>query len=232
MLVAHRGFRNPKAENRMVDFSTALETCKAVEFDIRMTKDKKIIIFHDHNFNRIGKINKSVRSFTYEEIKNIEFFKKNPEWLPPLFYDDFIKKLSSQYEMINVEIKPDRYNKEEFSQILGELNLLSENTKAEIVVSSFGLDALKFISKLKAPFKKGYLCEALSTIDMDLIKSFDYLHPYVGTLKLKASIEIIKKLNMPLNIWTFKKDEDVVLLKQNYSNLIANYISDNPNLKI
>ncbi|WP_236608520.1 glycerophosphodiester phosphodiesterase [Spiroplasma taiwanense] len=76
ILVAHRGFRNPNGENRFIDFQNALKKCRAVEFDIRMTKDKKIIIFHDHNFKRIGSIDETVRSFTYEEIKNINYFKK------------------------------------------------------------------------------------------------------------------------------------------------------------
>jgi len=107
MLVAHRGFKKLTGENRMIDFRNALKVCKAVEFDIRMTKDNKIIIFHDHHFKRIGHTDQTVKNLTYNEIKNIDFFKKNTEYLPSLFIEDFIKELADQYEMINVEIKPD-----------------------------------------------------------------------------------------------------------------------------
>ncbi|WP_339022566.1 glycerophosphodiester phosphodiesterase [Spiroplasma endosymbiont of Crioceris asparagi] len=234
MLVAHRGFRSPKGENCMRDFKNALKTCKAVEFDIRLTKDKRIIIFHDHNFKRIANVDKTVRHFTYDEIKQIPFFKTNPDWLPPLFIEDFVEKIAKEYEMINVEIKPDRYTKSERQILLDALNKLRESTKAEIIVSSFGLNDLKFIATLdRNKFKRGYLVEGLSKINYDLIKEFDYLHPYVGTLKLKSSYPIINKINLPLNIWTFKKDEDVVILKKIYRpELLHAFISDNPNLKI
>ncbi|PPJ44886.1 glycerophosphodiester phosphodiesterase, partial [Rhizobium sp. KAs_5_22] len=83
----------------MIDFTDALKTCKAVEFDIRLTKDKQIIIFHDHNFKRIGNLDKTVKSMTFSEIKQMKYFKKNPEKLPPLFVDDFVEKISTIYDL-------------------------------------------------------------------------------------------------------------------------------------
>ncbi|WP_253301146.1 glycerophosphodiester phosphodiesterase [Spiroplasma endosymbiont of Phyllotreta cruciferae] len=236
MLIAHRGFRSPAGENRMVDFINALKTCPGVEFDIRMTKDHQIIIFHDHNFKRIGNVNETVRHFTYQEIKNFEFFKKNPEFLPPLFIDDFINKIAEQYQVINVEIKPDRYNEQEFTLIKQALLLLQTKTKAEIIVSSFGHEALKFISTLSSPFKKGYLIESLKDIDQTLITKFDYLHPSIATVKQKKNIAIIKNLNLPLNIWTFKNEKDLKIINNLYpQDFIHSYISDiatlNPTLK-
>lgn len=234
ILVAHRGFRSPIGENRMVDFTNALKTCKAVEFDIRMTKDKKIIIFHDHNFKRIGQENKTVRSLTYEEIKQIDFFKKNIDFLPPLFIEDFANKIASQYQMINVEIKADRYTEQEFNMLKAALELLKKKTNAEIIVSSFGYDALRFIARLDSKsFKKGYLVESLTSIDTNLIKKFDYLHPYVGTIKQKRNIQIINKINLPMNIWTFKKNDDVKVINTLYNKkLINSYISDRSDLNI
>ncbi|AHI52410.1 glycerophosphodiester phosphodiesterase [Spiroplasma culicicola] len=234
MLIAHRGFRNPNGENRMVDFIKALKVCKGVEFDIRMTKDKRIIIFHDHNFKRIGNVDKTIRNFTYEQIKELPFFKNNPEWLPPLFIEDFIDKISDQYKVINVEIKPDRYSEQEFEIIKNALNYLASKTNAEIIVSSFGLNALQFISQLDNHFKKGYLFEFISQIDMSLLQEFDYIHPYVGFLKRKNNIEFIKKLNKKMNIWTFKNNNnDVKILHKIYGpELIYAYISDIPNLVI
>ncbi|WP_338963808.1 MULTISPECIES: glycerophosphodiester phosphodiesterase family protein [unclassified Spiroplasma] len=236
MLIAHRGFRSPAGENRMVDFINALETCPGVEFDIRMTKDHQIIIFYDHNFKRIGNVNKTVRHFTYQEIKELDFFKKNPEFLPPLLIDDFTNKIAKQYRVINVEIKPDRYNEQEFTLIKQALLLLQTKTNAEIIVSSFGHDALKFISNLNSPFKKGYLIESLKDIDQTLINKFDYLHPSIATAKQKKNVAIIKNLNLPLNIWTFKNEKDLKIINNLYpQDFVHSYISYiatlNPTLK-
>ncbi|KAI92573.1 glycerophosphodiester phosphodiesterase [Spiroplasma melliferum] len=236
MLVAHRGFRSPAGENRMVDFINALQICRGVEFDIRMTKDQKIIIFHDHNFKRIGNVNKTVRSFTYQEIKTIDFFVKNPAMLPPLFIEDFGNKIAEQYQLINVEIKPDRYTPEEFEMLKNALLTLRTKTTAEIIVSSFGHSALTFITTLDKEFKKGYLVESLKDIDEDLIQHFDYLHPSIDTAKQKKNVPVIKKLNLPLNLWTFKNNKDVKAINNLYDKtFIHGYISDiatlNPNLR-
>ncbi|ASZ09382.1 glycerophosphodiester phosphodiesterase [Mesoplasma chauliocola] len=232
-LVAHRGFRAPGRENRMIDFTDALKTCKAVEFDIRLTKDKQIIIFHDHNFKRIGNLDKTVKSMTFSEIKQMKYFKKNPEKLPPLFVDDFVEKISSKYDFINVEIKPDRNTKEEFEIIKKGLEKLRSKTKAEIVVSSFGYEALKFISSLdENKFKKGYLTEYVKKVDFKLIKKFDYLHPYVGNLKSKGSKEIVKKINLPMNVWTFKNDKDARIIWSMYEKRVNSFISDKKDLMI
>lgn len=233
MLVAHRGFRTKDGENRMVDFEKALFYCKAVEFDIRLTKDKEIIIFHDHNFTRIGNTKDRVKSLTYEQIKNIDFFKKNPDYLPPLFIKDFVNNLSERYVMINVEIKPDRYDKYDFLLIKDALLNLREKTQAEIIVSSFGTSCLEFIKKLPNNFKKGYLSESLGKINYELLKDFDYLNLCISTLKQKNNIELIKKINMPLNIWTFKNNNEARLMIEYYGKeIIHGFISDIPDLDI
>ncbi|AUF83275.1 glycerophosphodiester phosphodiesterase [Mesoplasma syrphidae] len=231
MLVAHRGFRSKTGENRMIDFIEALKICKAVEFDIRMTKDKQIIIFHDHNLKRIAGINKTIRSLTYDELKNLDFFVKNPDWVPAHFIDDFAKKISKKYIMINVEIKPDRYTDLEYKSIKEALDILRKSTTAEIIVSSFSHSTLKWISQFGKDFKKGYLMEKPSEYDPNLIKGFDYLHPYVGSLK--RSSEFYLNINLPMNIWTFKKNEDVTIIKSIYPKKLLNaFISDKKDLKI
>ncbi|PPE05470.1 glycerophosphodiester phosphodiesterase [Williamsoniiplasma lucivorax] len=235
MLVAHRGFRKPNGqENRMVDFKRALKTCKAVEFDIRMTKDKKIIIFHDHNLKRIANENVTLRKITYPEIKKLPFFKSHKDFLPPLFIEDFVHQISDQYDMINVEIKPDRYNEQEFAQIHEALTLLRKTTDAEIIVSSFSVKVLAWIVTLDATqFKKGYLFEKAHEINWDLIRQFDYVHPYVGTVAKRSNKRLFKDINLPMNIWTFKTDDQVARVKKFYGeDQIHAYISDNPNLKI
>lgn len=234
ILVAHRGFCSLTRENQMTNFVEALKTCKAVEFDIRMTKDKQIIIFHDHNFKRIGQTNKTVKNLTYQEIKELSFFKDNPEFLPPLFIEDFANKLAKKYQMINVEIKADHYTEKEFYILENALKILKKKTNAEIIVSSFSLKILNFIANLNSTlFKKGYLTNSLTKIDVNLIKNFDYLHPYLGSIKKKNNIQIINNLNLPMNIWTIKSNNDIKIINTLYNKkLIHAYISDNPNLEI
>ncbi|UZQ31092.1 MAG: hypothetical protein OHM56_06330 [Spiroplasma phoeniceum] len=84
--------------------------------------------------------------------------------------------------------------------------------------------------------KKGCLVESLKEIDENLIKHFDYLHPSINTAKQKKNVPIIKKLNLPLSLWTFKNNKDIKVFNNLYDKtFIHGYISDsatlNPNLK-
>lgn len=138
MLIAHRGF----GENRMVDFEKALKNCSAVEFDLRLTKDQQIIIFHDANFGRFGHKKKKVSQTTYSEIIELAHFKKHPEDLPPLFLGDFLTKCAPYYKNMNVEIKSEKYSLEDFKIFQNALHELRNKTTANIIVTSFSKDVL------------------------------------------------------------------------------------------
>lgn len=233
ILVAHRGFRSPEGENRMIDFENALKICQAVEFDIRLTKDNQVIIFHDDTFKRIGGVDTKVNNLTYEEIKELPFFKANPISVPPLF-GTFIEQLSPSYQMINVEIKaePDRlYTDEELTLIFNSIKKLSQTTTAEIIVSSFDLNLLNEINKrITSPMKKGYLFEEQKDYQEAYATTFDYIHPWNQTAYEPEMITKLKNLNKPLNIWTFKTNEEAEKINQIYGEQVYGYISDNSEL--
>lgn len=234
ILIAHRGFRSLNGENRMIDFINALKICKAVEFDIRMTKDEKVIIFHDNDFKRIGNEEKTVNSLTYQEIKNLAFFKTNPDYLPPLL-NNFAKKLANKYQVINVEIKEEtnqKYSNKELKIIFSEIKKLLSYTEAEIIVSSFNHVLLDEINKqIKLPIKKGYLFDTKENFNENYAKKFDYIHPSINNALNQEMIIKLKTLNKPLNIWTFKTNEEAQKINQIYQKQIKGYISDISNLK-
>lgn len=135
LLVAHHGFRSTEGENRIIDFQNALKICQAVEFDIRLTKDNKVIIFHDDTFERIANNKSEVSSLLYEEIINLEFFKNNKNWIPPLF-NDFIEKLNKNYQIINVEIKEEinrKYTSNQLMIIFSEIKKLEKKLKLKLL---------------------------------------------------------------------------------------------------
>lgn len=233
LLVAHRGFCSAQGENRIIDFQNALKICQAVEFDIRLTKDNKVIIFHDDTFERIANNKSGVNNLSYKEIINLNFFKNNKNWIPPLF-TDFIENLSKDYQMINVEIKEEinrKYTQNELMIIFSELKKLQNRTKAEIIVSSFNQQLLEEIDKkIKHPMKKGYLFENKNDFNEIYAKNFDYLHPSIS-LALDAEMIIkFKIIKKPLNIWTFNNDEEAIKVNEIYGEQVAGYISDNAKL--
>ena len=50
-IFGHRGLPNSYPENTFLSLNKALEICDFVETDVRITKDKELILFHDPTLN-------------------------------------------------------------------------------------------------------------------------------------------------------------------------------------
>jgi len=99
----HRGSRLQGTENTISSFKKALnQGVDGLEFDVRCTKDKKVIIFHDSDLTRLAGINKKIKNLTYKELQEINL--KRGEKIPLL--DDFVEILDKKVA-INIEIKSD-----------------------------------------------------------------------------------------------------------------------------
>lgn len=79
-IVAHRGASGYAPENTLLAFKKAIELgCDKVELDVRLTKDKKVVVIHDDDIDRTtdgrGKIVeltlKQIKKFNCEEKQKI-----------------------------------------------------------------------------------------------------------------------------------------------------------------
>ena len=71
-LIGHRGVAGLELENTETSLNRAVNMgLQAVEFDVRKTKDKKLVLCHDSDISRISKRTDRVADLTLEELKNI-----------------------------------------------------------------------------------------------------------------------------------------------------------------
>jgi len=69
-VVGHRGSKEECAENTLPCLEYAIKQgADIVEFDVRETKDGKLIILHDPTFERVANLNKKPSELTLKEIK-------------------------------------------------------------------------------------------------------------------------------------------------------------------
>lgn len=71
-LFAHRGLFTPDQtipENSMPAFEQAVKNRYGIELDIQLTKDKQVVVFHDHTLTRMCGIDLPVCELTYEELQ-------------------------------------------------------------------------------------------------------------------------------------------------------------------
>jgi len=81
--IGHRGARGLAPENTLKSFAKAIQLgADMVEFDVQLTKDKKIVVIHDFTVDRTTDGNGKVSRLTLEEIK--QFSAGQGEKIPTL----------------------------------------------------------------------------------------------------------------------------------------------------
>jgi len=102
-LWGHRGSPVKKMENTLPSFKKAIEQgIDGLEFDVRCTKDKQVVVFHDKDLVCLAGINKNIKDMTYDELKIIHPLGK--EKIPRL---DDLAHIIKKTGAINIEIKSD-----------------------------------------------------------------------------------------------------------------------------
>lgn len=69
--IAHRGLHdteNDVPENSMKAFERACKKEIAIELDVRLTKDGKVVVFHDKTLKRMCGVDAAVSDFTYAQL--------------------------------------------------------------------------------------------------------------------------------------------------------------------
>lgn len=103
-LFAHRGLFTPDQtipENSMPAFEHAVQCGYGIELDIQLTKDRQVVVFHDHTLSRMCGIDLPVCELTYAELQKFPLM--NTDEKIPLFRD-VLKMVNGRVPLL-VEIK-------------------------------------------------------------------------------------------------------------------------------
>ena len=109
-LAGHRGWCSDYPENTMVSFRAALEQdVDMIEFDLNLTRDKRLVVIHDNTVDRTTDGTGAVRDMTFDEVRALDAgVKKDKRFRGekvPAFEE--LCELITEYPnlMLNVEIK-------------------------------------------------------------------------------------------------------------------------------
>jgi glycerophosphoryl diester phosphodiesterase len=73
LFIGHRGTRTDFDENTFTAFSKSIEYgANCIEFDVRKTKDKKLVVLHDSTLDRTTNQKGRLNNFSYKEIRDIK----------------------------------------------------------------------------------------------------------------------------------------------------------------
>lgn len=81
-IIAHRGASKDAPENTMAAFRLAwLQKADAIELDIHLTKDGRIVVCHDANTKKTTGVDKTIAQSTLEELRTLDAGSfKGPQW--------------------------------------------------------------------------------------------------------------------------------------------------------
>lgn len=205
----HRGYFDNQdiAENSLEAFDKAIKHDTAIELDVHITKDKKLVVIHDNNLSRMTGHDVSVKSATYEEIKEYQLL--NTQSHIPLL--DEVLKLVSGKVCLYIELKDIT---KDYQELVDEVIKLLKDYKGEYILCSFNPLILAYLRKKYPKYYRGLIIENyhhgnniitlfLQTQILNIIAKPDLISfRYTDVSKFKA--KIYHFLNVPLLAWSIK----------------------------
>lgn len=195
--IIHRGITSIKnKENTYLAIKKALKDKNSlgVEFDIRLTKDKRIVLSH----NSIIGLN-LIENMNYQDI------------IKEKYLDTLDKILTIDTDKILLIDIKEKDNYKEFGNVL--LKEL-EKTNKNIYLASFSKRIINYIKK-KSNYKNGYITFYYKNDKNDFIV---INHKFISDKKIK------KIKNKEIFLWTINNKKELDEIKKKFSNIDNYYL--------
>lgn len=231
LLVGHRGSPLRSTENTMPSFQRAVEArASAVEFDIRLSKDQKVFIFHDDRLNRLTLARGFFKNWSSEDLKKVQFNNglKDAAFLKIPTLEQVLKKFGKKL-FFYIELKVRGYSKkskirlaEETMRILAKMKLIQKT-----ILVSFDYEIVKWIKKKDHRFFTGLNFDHVSDLKKprkDCFRFLDCLCPRFSCLNDQLMAEA-RSYALDVLVWVVN---DLALIKKVLRLGVRGVATDNP----
>lgn len=207
-VIAHRGiFDNKKTiENTIPAFKKAINKGYTIELDVRLTKDNKVVVFHDDKLERLTKDNELVKDKTLDELRKIKLL--NKDIIPTL--EEVLVLVDSKVPLL-IELKTSNgfLLEKEVAKIL-------DNYKGEFAIQSFDPRTVLWFRL----FRKNYIRGLLISPKTFKIRMINTCKPdFINVNKTLLDEKYIKNYKGIKLAYTIDENE-----KEKYSNKCDNMI--------
>lgn len=151
---AHRGLFDNKTEapeNSLAAFKKAVEKGYGIELDVQLSKDHKLVVFHDATLKRMCGVEGNVWDYTLEELKQFTL-KQSKEQIPT--FEEFLEVVDGKVPFI-LEYKLDVVQ----TKVCELANEVLKDYKGAYCIESFHPYALIWYRKHRPDVLRGQLCE-------------------------------------------------------------------------
>jgi glycerophosphoryl diester phosphodiesterase len=204
-MIAHRGVSKLELENSKEAFIAAgNRTYYGVETDIRLTKDNKLVTFHDDDLKRMAGLDKLVSNLTLEELQDLilhtdyNCIKCKNRFIE---YKDYLQIMKHYNKVPVIELKHG-LNDETIEKVYHLTMDCFNNDINKFIFISFNFEYLLKLRKLNKNLNIQYLFG--KDFDENLKKCIDNnfdLDIHYNLLTKENALKI-EKAGLKLNVWT------------------------------
>lgn len=221
--IAHRGLHTADIpENSLEAFLHASNNGYDIELDLQLSKDKKLIIIHDHNLLRLCGLNERVDRLNYGDLEKLRL--NNTDSKIPLF-TDVLDVLPSTTNLM-IELKTGKRNKELIDIFLDAI----KRYNFTYVVQSFDPRIVSMMKKIAPNIPTGYIsrdkhvnCRLINFI-IKILPIHTWIRPDYYIYKMidlpNKKMDKMKEKGVPVFSYTAKSKEDLQTIRERYDNAV------------
>lgn len=202
-VIAHRGLSGIELENSIAAFVAAGNRGYfGIETDVHVTKDGKLVVFHDDTTKRVGDIDIVVEESTYEELKKVKLGENNGNLRRDLIIPvllDYIRICKKYKKVAVLELK----NRIELKHIIQIIDTIKKEKYLEkTIFISFNYDNLVDVKTLIPKQEVQFLVKAWDKVYLDMLLKYNMgLDIHYKNLDKKL-IDTLKEKGIKVNCWT------------------------------
>ena len=222
-IIAHRGvFDNKKVpENSIKAFKDAISKKYIIELDVHLTKDGKVVVFHDDTLKRMTNKNGNIKDYTFEELRKTKLLSTN--YTIPSF-EEVLDLVNGKVPLL-IELKYD-VKKHKLEKKMIEI---LDDYKGEYAIQSFNPSIVRYFKVHRANIIRGLLVSSKRENFLEKVSNSMIFIPYckpdfLSVEKVLYNNSKVRKFkNKKLVLaWTIKSKKDVKKYKDCFDNLICN----------
>ena len=203
LIYAHRGASIDFTEGSKAAYLGALaQGADGFECDVRLTKDKKIICYHDSDSSRLSNIDLKISKSSYKELK---------EKIDLYLLEELLELAISNKKDLVIELKHPVSTGALIEKLIHKL-LLSRNTEIKnsgIRISLISFSYLATLRNLKSGYETGYLVKNSKLIKINPAPVI-WLDINIVRLNPKVIADQHKK-GKTVFVWTVNEASDLLL---------------------
>ncbi len=225
-MFAHRGYHCADKlipENSMPAFRAAIRHGYGIELDLRLTRDGRLVVFHDDNLTRMCRVPGRIESYTYEELKRFRLL--NTAEKIPLF-SEVLSCVDGRVPLL-IELKIPGSS----LQICEAACRMLNNYSGTFLIQSFNTMGLYWFRRNAPHILRGQLSSRLTKENLDdpwilrflvehLLTNFlgrpDFISYKLSDLPRWEVFVCHKFFRSPIAVWTLRTEQALKCAKRRY----------------